>query len=58
MTTTHQQRSLYLSPDEWAALEALAEQVGAVPSQGSQTETPTWRTLIKWIAQGKLKLAP
>ena len=56
--TTHVQRSLHLSPAEWAALDALAVTLNAVPSQGSQTTTPTWRTLVKWVAQGKLTVVP
>ena len=51
--TAHERRSLTLTATEWAALEALAAEANAVPSQGRQTETPSWRTLIKWIAQGK-----
>jgi hypothetical protein len=56
--TKHPQRSLMLSPDEWARWEALAEQLQAIPSQGPQTTTPTWRTVAKWIGQGKLTVAP
>ena len=56
--TTHQQRSLMLSPDEWATWEALAITLNAIPSQGPQTTTPTWRTVAKWIGQGRLTVAP
>jgi hypothetical protein len=56
--TKHPQRSLMLSPDEWARWEALAIALNAVPSQGPQTQTPTWRTVAKWIGQGKLEVTP
>jgi len=56
--TKHPQRSLMLSPDEWARWEALAITLNAIPSQGPQTQTPTWRTVAKWIGQGKLTVAP
>lgn len=54
--TTHERRSLTLSLDEWATLEALAAEANAIPSQGRQTETPSWRTLIKRIAQRALAI--
>ena len=46
--------SLWLSTDELAVLQAIAVKVNAVPSQGPQTTQPTWRTVVKWIASGKL----
>ena len=55
---THERRSLILSPDEWARWDTLAQQLQAIPSQGPQTTAPTWRTVAKWIGQGKLTVAP
>jgi hypothetical protein len=56
--TTHVQLSLYLSPGELSNLEALADRFQCVPSQGPQTTKPSWRTLVKWIASGKLEVTP
>ena len=56
--TKHPQRSLMLSPEEWERWEALAIALNAIPSQGPQTTNPTWRTVAKWIGQGKLEVTP
>ena len=60
MTTQDPQRPrcLYLSNAELSVLQDIAVHYNAIPSQGSQTATPTWRTLVKWVAQGKLEVTP
>lgn len=52
--TKMQRESLILSTDEWAALHILSVQFNTIPRSGPNTTTPTWRTLIKQIAQGNL----
>lgn len=54
--TTHERRSLQLSPDEWRELEDWAAVFDCRPSQGSQIEKTSWRTLIKQIARGDIHL--
>jgi hypothetical protein len=53
MTTQQfQRRSLELTPDQWASLEALAEAVGSIAPTGPNAGQPSWRSLIKRLANG------
>ena len=49
-------RSLKLTPEEWEHLESLAAQLHTVALRGPTTGQPSWRTLIKEIAQGRIEL--
>jgi hypothetical protein len=49
-------RSLPLMPDEWAHLEQLAETHQALAPTGPTAGQPSWRSLIKEIAQGRFTL--
>jgi len=49
-------RSIKLSPDEWAHLHRLAAQLNATAPTGTTAGQPSWRSLIKEIAQGKIEL--
>jgi len=48
--------SLKLTTDEWAALERIAAQVSATATTGPTAGEPSWRRLIKEIANGKLAI--
>ena len=51
-----EQRSTWLSPEEWVALEALAEQHNARATRGITSGEISWRALIRLIAQGHITL--
>ena len=52
------QRSLKLTAQQWAVLESLAAQTGSAPPTGTNAGQPSWRTLIKRIADGDITLSP
>jgi hypothetical protein len=52
-----ERRSLLLTPQEWQALETLAAKHDACPPSGVTAGQPSWRTLIKRIADGELMLS-
>jgi hypothetical protein len=56
MPSEHTRRSLTLSPDEWATLERLAAETGSEAQRGPTPGEPSWRTLVKRIAKGELKI--
>lgn len=43
-----------LTHTEWAALDAIAAQVGATATTGPTAGQPSWRRLLKEIANGDL----
>lgn len=49
-------KSLELTPEQWAALDRLAAEFNAVPNSGPTPARPSWRTLVKEIAQGRLTI--
>ena len=51
-----QRRSLELTADQWAALERLAEQTASAAPTGPNAGQPSWRTLIKRIADHDLHI--
>jgi hypothetical protein len=51
-----ERRSIELTPLQWQALEDLATMTGSVAPSGPTPGTASWRTLIKRIATGDLKL--
>jgi hypothetical protein len=52
MAKEKERRSLELAPDEWQALEGMAEIFGTCPPSGPTAGQPSWRSLIKEIARG------
>jgi hypothetical protein len=54
MPIKFKRKSLELPADEWAALEALAEQHNTCPPSGPTAGLPSWRSLLKAIARGEL----
>lgn len=55
---THPRQSLALSPEQWAALDALAADLAGPAPKGRTAGSPSWRTLIRDIADGKLAVVP
>ena len=49
-----ERRSLTLSPEEWAQLETLAVKYNAIATRGPNIGQPSWRALVRLIAQGQL----
>ena len=48
--TVYERRSLAMTPDQWAALERLAEAMGANAKGGPRRGQPSWRNLIAQLA--------
>ncbi len=44
------QKSLKLTKEEWAALDLLAELLQTCPPSGTNAGQPSWRSLIKAVA--------
>jgi hypothetical protein len=55
--TKKKRKSLELTPAEWLELEILATDLGAFAERGPTAGQPSWRNLIRKIAEGRLKLA-
>lgn len=55
---TWERRSLQLTPDEWTALERIAAETASAAPAGPTAGQPSWRTLIKRIADGDLDVTP
>lgn len=55
---THPRQSLTLTPEQWAALDALAADLAGPAPKGRTAGSPSWRTLIRDIADGKLAVVP
>ena len=53
---THPRQSLTLSPEQWAALDALAADLAGPAPKGRTAGSPSWRTLIRDIANGRLEV--
>lgn len=56
MATLYEQRNLSMTPEHWAALEALAVQTNTRSTRGPQARQFSWRTLIERIAGGDFHL--
>ncbi len=46
-------KSLELTAQQWHGLERLADLVGALAPTGPSSGEPSWRTLIKMLADGQ-----
>lgn len=50
-------KSLKLTAEQWAKLDSLADAFEATSPTGTRAGKPSWRTLIKEIADGTIKLS-
>jgi hypothetical protein len=50
-------RSLELTPAQWQRLEDMAAALDTTAPTGSNAGKPSWRTLIKKIANGSLDIS-
>jgi hypothetical protein len=50
----YEQRLLSMTPEQWAALERLADITHSVATRGPGVDKPSWRKLLERIADGKL----
>lgn len=53
-----ERRSLELTPNQWQALDRLAASLGALAPTGPTAGQPSWRTLIRHIADAGLEVRP
>lgn len=51
-------RSLKMSPENWARIDAIAEDLNATALTGSRAGLPSWRSMMYQIATGKLSVVP
>lgn len=51
-------RSTELTAQQWANLETLALAAGALAQRGPTTGTPSWRALLRALADGDLWVCP
>ena len=49
-------RSLELTEAQWQQLEELAVATGSKAEKGTSKGKPSWRTLIRRIAEGDIKI--
>lgn len=56
MKSVNLRESLELSENEWQALEILADITQSLSTRGRYPNQPSWRILIKRIANGEIKL--
>lgn len=47
-------RSLKMSEENWAVIDAIAKDLGAKAKTGSRAGLPSWRSLLYQLATGKL----
>lgn len=57
MTQTFIRKSLELTAEQWRELERLAESVQAHAPTGSAAGKPSWRTLIRLLADGQITIS-
>jgi hypothetical protein len=53
-----ERRSLELTPEQWQVLEWWAARLGATAPTGPAAGQPSWRTLIKRLADRELVIQP
>ena len=53
-----QRRSLELTAAEWEVIESLAAETESIAPSGPNVGKPSWRTLIKRIADKEITLQP
>jgi hypothetical protein len=54
----YQRRTIDLHEQHWAMLDALAEALDACPEGGANRGRPSWRALLRLIAEGHYLLTP
>lgn len=54
----YQRRTIDLHEKHWALLDILAEELNACPEGGANRGKPSWRALIRLIAEGHYVLTP
>lgn len=47
-------RSLKMSEENWAVIDAIAEDLNATAKTGSRAGLPSWRSMLYQLATGKL----
>lgn len=57
MANLLEQRNLSMTPEQWRALEEAAVQTNSRSTRGPDAYQPSWRTLIKRIADGDIVMA-
>lgn len=55
--TEHPRKSVNLLPEQWERLDAIAAELASPATRGAAME-PSWRTLLRDIADGKLAVMP
>ena len=50
------QKSLHLTPEQWGVLEQLAADLGSLAPAGPRAGLPSWRTMVKDVSDGKLRI--
>jgi hypothetical protein len=53
-----QRRSLELTPANWHQLTIIAATCGALSERGPTAGEPSWRALVRMIAQGDIEATP
>lgn len=56
MTIKFVAKSLKLTPEQWAQLDRLADEMNTAAPTGTRAGQPSWRSLIKAIADGAIVL--
>ena len=56
MPQSFDRRSLELTAEQWKTLESLAAETNATAPSGPNAGKPSWRTLIKQIAEKQIAL--
>jgi hypothetical protein len=56
MPTLYEQRNLSMTPENWAALEALAVELNCRSTRGTKAYQHSWRTMFEEAAEGKILL--
>lgn len=54
----YHRRTIDLHEQHWALLDSLAEELGTCPEGGANRGRPSWRALVRLIAEGHYVLTP
>lgn len=55
--TVNERRSTELAPSEWRKLERLARRLRLRNASGPRARKPSWRVLVRAIAQGLVQVS-
>ena len=53
----NKRESIVLTLNQWISLHSIAIEQGALAAPGKRTGLPSWRTLIRMIAEGEVILS-